>query len=192
MRRRILLSALVLALAAIVIARASSDPAEAIPPEVNLNGPRIVATAAPELTSASIPEPTPEPTPAPDPDEVELIGRTIWGEAGGIPDEAERAAVAWCILNRADAWGQSIEQVVTAPQQFHGYLTRGTCPQEHLELAADVLSRWYAEKAGAGNVGRTLPAEYLFFVGDGAHNHYSAVWQSGIYYDWSLPSPYVN
>lgn len=126
----------------------------------------------------------------PDPVDVELIGRTIWGEAGGIADPAERAAVAWCILNRADAWGQSVEEVVTAPQQFHGYRATGDCPEEHLELARDVLTRWQAEKDGAEDVGRVLPAGYLYFHGDGEHNYFTEEWRSGLYYDWTLTSPY--
>lgn len=126
----------------------------------------------------------------PNPREVELIGRTIWGEAGGVQSKAERAAVAWCVLNRVDARGQSIEEVVTAYKQFHGYRPTGDCPQEHLELAADVLVRWYAEKKGATDVGRTLPAEYLYFVGDGRQNHFTVEYESADYWDWSLPNPY--
>lgn len=126
----------------------------------------------------------------PNPVEVELIGRTIWGEAGGVQSKAERAAVAWCILNRVDAYGQSIEEVVTAPWQFHGYRTEGECPAEHLELAVDVLTRWYAEKCGATEVGRTLPADYLYFVGDGWRNHFSVEYESDDFWDWSLANPY--
>lgn len=126
----------------------------------------------------------------PNPKEIELIGRTIWGEAGGVQSKAERAAVAWCILNRVDARGQSIEEVVTAYKQFHGYRPTGDCPQEHLELAADVLVRWYAEKCGAVNVGRTLPADYLYFVGDGKRNHFSVEYEGTDYWDWSLLNPY--
>ena len=139
------------------------------------------------------PEEAPEPEPVIelDPRDVELIGRTIWGEAGGVKSTAERAAVAWCILNRVDAWGGSIEETVTAPYQFKGYRDWGECPQEHLDLAADVLTRWQAEKAGAEGVGRVLPEGYLFFVGDlVAHNYFSEEWKSGIYWDWSLPDPY--
>lgn len=121
---------------------------------------------------------------------AELIGRTIWGEAGGIKSEAERAAVAWCILNRVDAWGQTIEQVVTKPYQFQGYRPWGECPQEHIDLAADVLARWNAEKEGASEVGRVLPAEYLFFMGDGAHNHFTTEYQGTDYWGWSLIDPY--
>lgn len=126
-------------------------------------------------------------------DAAELIGRTIWGEAGGVPSATERAAVAWCVLNRADAWEQSIGEVVTAPLQFQGYRPEeiwGECPQEHIDLAEDVLERWLAEKDGAEDVGRVLPAEYLYFIGDGEHNYFSAEYMSGDYWDWSLVTPY--
>ena len=126
-----------------------------------------------------------------DPAEVELLGRTIWGEAGGIESKAERAAVAWCILNRVDAHGLTIEEVVTAPNQFLGYTEAGECPQEHMDLAADVLARWYAEKNGAEDVGRVLPANYLYFYGDGQNNYFSIEWQGSDYWDWSLCNPYI-
>lgn len=148
-------------------------------------------TTEPETEPAQEPETTEPAIPELDPWEVELIARTIWGEADGVKSKAEQAAVAWCILNRVDAWGQSIEYVVTKPYQFLGYRPTGECPERHYELARDVLTRWYAEKAGETNVGRTLPPDYLYFIGDlKAHNWFSIVWQSGIYWDWSLPSPY--
>ena len=170
----------------------------------------VATSTAPPITTpteAPTPRPTkpPIPTPAPvalegpeevrtlDPVEVELIGRTIWGEADGVKSKAERAAVAWCILNRVDSRGQTIEEVVTASRQFAGYRPAdkwGECPQRHLELAADVLARWYAEKDGAQDVGRVLPAKYTFFVGDGERNHFSIKWKSTDYWDWSLPDPY--
>lgn len=153
------------------------------------------ATATPAPTQA--PTPTPEPVKDErvlDPAEVEYIGRTIWGEADGVKSKAERAAVAWCILNRVDERGQTIEEVVTAPRQFHGYRPAdkwGECPQRHLDLAADVLARWYAEKDGAEDVGRVLPAAYTFFVGDGKRNHFSIEWQGTDFWDWSLDDPYI-
>lgn len=174
-----------------------AEPAEAEPT------PTAEVTVAPvTFKPLATPTPTPEPTATPtatptpaapvlDPADVELIGRTIWGEAGGVKSEAERAAVAWCILNRVDQRGQTIKQVVTAPNQFYGYRTWGECPQEHLDLAADVLTRWYAEKNGATDVGRTLPADYLYFVGDGERNHFTQEWRSRNHWDWSLTDPYT-
>lgn len=149
-------------------------------------------TAEPEteLTTAE-PETEPE-TKAPDvrTKNIELIGRTIWGEAGGVESTAERAAVAWCILNRVDATGKTIEEVVTAPSQFYGYRAEGDVPEEHLELAEDVLARWEAEKNGTCASGRTLPAGYLYFTGDGQRNHFTKTWGGTDYWTWSLPNPY--
>jgi hypothetical protein len=108
----------------------------------------------------------------------------------GVKSKAERAAVAWCILNRVDAWGWSIERVVTAPYQFQGYRPNGDCPQEHLDLAADVLARWRAEKNGAKDAGRVLPADYLYFMGDGVQNHFTKEYLNTNYWDWSLADPY--
>lgn len=148
----------------------------------------LAAPVATEAPAAEEPEEL-------DPVEVELIGRTIWGEADGVKSEAERAAVAWCILNRVDASGQTIEEVVTAPEQFDGYRPAGKwgeCPQRHLDLAADVLTRWNAEKDGAEEVGRVLPADYLYFIGDGERNHFSIEWKSTDYWNWSLYDPYIT
>jgi hypothetical protein len=126
-----------------------------------------------------------------DPYEVELIGRTIWGEAEGVNDKAEQAAVAWCILNRVDDSGKTIEEVVTAPNQFQGfYRVTGEVPEHFLQLAEDVLLRWRMEKAGADDVGRVLPADYLFFIGDGARNYFSKEWKATDYWGWTLKSPY--
>ena len=151
--------------------------------------PEMLTTQGAVITEAT--ETTPDEDILLDPYEVELIGRTIWGEAEGVHDKAEQAAVAWCILNRVDDSGKTIEQVVTAPHQFVGfYRVKGEVPETFLELAEDVLLRWHMEKAGADDVGRVLPSDYLFFVGDGARNHFSKEWRSTDYWGWSLKSPY--
>ncbi len=125
-----------------------------------------------------------------EPDEVELVARTIYGEARGVEIKAEQAAVAWCILNRVDAWGGTIEEVVTEPDQFQGYWTESDVPGEFYELAEDVLTRWHLEKAGVEDVGRVLPADYLFFIGHGGRNHFSKEWQAPDFWGWTLKSPY--
>lgn len=57
-------------------------------------------------------------------------------------------------------------------------------------LAVDVLERWYREKRGEENVGRTLPAEYVYFWGNGRENFFRIEYQGKVYWDWSLPNPY--
>ena len=116
------------------------------------------------------------------PDELaELAGRAIWGEAGGIQDEAQRAAVVWCACNRADAWDMDIGDVLNV-DQFHGLAIRGEVPAEHVELARDVLARWTLEAEGWQDVGRVLPNRFLYFEGDGRVNHFSAEYGGGEYW----------
>lgn len=116
------------------------------------------------------------------PDELaELAGRAIWGEAGGIQDEAQRAAVVWCACNRADAWDMEIGEVLTV-DQFHGLAIRGEVPEQHVELARDVLARWTLEAEGWQDVGRVLPNRFLYFEGDGRVNHYSTEYGGGEYW----------
>jgi len=175
-----------------VIAAQDTTP----PPEVpEPTAPPQVAVTEQMRVEVIVPEPT-EDEPAPRPDlytekDIELIGRTIWGEAGGVQSKAERAAVAWCILNRVDAFDLTIEEVVTAPHQFQGYRPEGECPEEHFDLAEDVLERWQMEKYGATEVGRTLPADCLYFLGDGERNHFTTEWKSTIYWGWTLADPYI-
>lgn len=116
------------------------------------------------------------------PDELaELAGRAIWGEAGGIQDEAQRAAVVWCACNRADAWDMGIGDVLTV-DQFHGLAIKGEVPPQHVKLARDVLARWTLEAEGWQSVGRVLPSQYLYFEGDGRVNHYSTQFGGGEYW----------
>ena len=62
-----------------------------------------------------------------------------------------------------------------------------------MELAYDVLTRWYTEKeTGEIDSGRVLPKEYCFFHGDGKRNHFrdSFEFKNANFWDWSCDSPY--
>lgn len=126
-------------------------------------------------------------------EEAAYIAKTMYGEAM-VCSTTERAAVAWCILNRVDStdpfYPDDIIGVVTQSRQFHGYDAEHPVMPELYDLALDVIERWVEEKTGAEDVGRVLPAEYLFFGGDGKHNHFRTEWDGGTVWDWSLPSPY--
>lgn len=112
---------------------------------------------------------------------AELAGRAVWGEAGGIQDYAQRAAVIWCACNRADAWDMDIGDVLTV-DQFHGLAIRGEVPTEHVELARDVLARWTLEAEGWQDVGRVLPERFLYFEGNGIVNLFSTEYGGGEYW----------
>lgn len=133
-------------------------------------------------------------TPAPifTEEDVTMIAKTIWAEARGVPSADEKAAVAWCILNRVDGpdWPDTIAEVVAQPNQF-AYRESSPATEELMLLAADVLCRWQLEKEGAADVGRVLPEEYTFFTGDGERNHFRSTFEdTGAYWDFSNPSPY--
>jgi len=52
--------------------------------------------------------------------DIDIMARTIWGEARGEPDPG-MAAVAWVIWNRVRHprwWGRDIDAVCTTPRQF--------------------------------------------------------------------------
>lgn len=141
------------------------------------------------------PEPTPEPVPERDwMPEAEYLAKTVYGEAL-LCSKTEQAAVMWCILNRVDSnnafFPDDIAGVVTQSQQFHGYAPNNPVTEELLELALDVIDRWQREKNGETDVGRVLPAEWLYFYGDlVAHNYFQKEFQGKELWNWSLPSPY--
>lgn len=126
--------------------------------------------------------------------EVEMLAKLIWGEARGVNSTTEKAAVAWCVLNRVDSKGypNTIKGVITQPHQFVGYDEDYPATEEHKMLAEDVIRRWYAEKAGESNTGRVLPKEYIYFTGDGHRNYFTNEWRSETVWDWSLKSPYES
>ena len=123
-----------------------------------------------------------------------MLAKLIWGEARGVESITEKAAVAWCVLNRVDAKGypNSIKAVITQPHQFVGYDEDYPVTKEHRLIAKDVLCRWYAEKAGEKDVGRVLPKEYVYFTGDGSRNHFTSEWRSEDTWNWRLASPYES
>lgn len=123
--------------------------------------------------------------------DIVLCAKLVWGEARGVKSKAEKAAVIWCVLNRLDAgYASTIEKVITARGQFTGYRKSNPVTEELYELAKDVLTRYYLEKEGVRNAGRTLPSDYLWFTGYKGRNRFRNGYRSTNYWDWSLPSPY--
>lgn len=159
-------------------------------------GPQISDTTKPELPVDATPE-----TFSPDDMEAVMLAKTMYAEANvlhwhgdkfGVSYRARQAAVAWVALNRVDAggFGDDLYEVLTRPNQF-AYDPDAPVTDELLELAWDVLYRWWAEKDGATDVGRTIPPEYLYFDGDGKENYFRTEYQgTGDVWDWSLPDPY--
>ena len=113
------------------------------------------------------------------PDELVERGALLaWGEYSGT-DYHQRTAPLWCVLNRADAWGKTPDEIMHS-DAFHGLLTEREVPAEWYELAREVFARWALEKQGYTDVGRTLGAEYLYFHGDGNVNIYRTEYTGGV------------
>ena len=123
--------------------------------------------------------------------EIIMISKVIYREAGGISDFSHRAAVAWCILNRVDSekYGNSIEEVITSPYQF-AWIENTPVEEDNYNIAKDVVTRWIFEKKGVEEVGRVLPSDYYFFIGDGQYNYFKQTIDSNYYWDWSYETPY--
>ena len=126
--------------------------------------------------------------------EVEALARMLYGEARGVASDREKAACVWCVLNRVDdpRFPDTVLEVLEAPYQFSGYKADYPVIPELAEIAADVLTRYQAERDGDTGAGRVLPAEYVFFTGDGKNNHFTAEWKNGIAYQWTLTNPYED
>jgi spore germination cell wall hydrolase CwlJ-like protein len=126
-------------------------------------------------------------------EEVSYIAKTVYGEARGS-SKIQQSAVVWCILNRLGdgSWGNTIKSVVTYPSQFHGYSIDYPVTDEIRELVEDVLFRWNMEKAGATNIGRTLPERFLFFHSDrsGFGNIFTTYAGSGERWNFDCWNPY--
>lgn len=125
--------------------------------------------------------------------EIEMATKVMIVEAGGIPSDAHRAAVVWCILNRADASEhKDIKRIITAPHQF-AWRAGTSYTQEQYQFVKDIFIRWLLEKEGIDEVGRVLPSEYRWFNGDGRENYFRNAYR-GSYsvWNWSMADPYIE
>ena len=159
----ILLALIVMVLLALDKGGSKAD-ADGVPPDVDTNGLCVVEVAEPEyemyFTEA----------------DVVAVAKMLWGEARGCALDNQQKAV-WCVLNRVDdsRFPDTIQGVLSQPSQFHGYSPDFPVWDELKDVALDVLTRWSLEKQGV-IVERELPAEYVFFTGDGIQNNFRAVY----------------
>ena len=151
------------------------------------------STVTPQVIEVIIEEPVEEtPKYEIDRSDVEMLARLTWGEARGCTT-TEQAAVMWCVLNRVDSedplFPDTIQEVITQKNQFHGYNINNPIWPELEDLARDVLMRWLTNEEG-----RVLPLEYCWFSGDGSHNYFRDAYglKKANIWDWSLESPYEN
>lgn len=106
-----------------------------------------------------------------------MMARVMYCEAKGISSKRELSMICWTIINRLDSgrYGSTIPAIITARGQFAYKSNAPSVNQKGVDLfalAQDVLLRWYREKQGETEVGRTLPPGYCFYYGDGRHNYF--------------------
>lgn len=152
----------------------------------------------PVITPTPTPEPTQEPTPTITwyytDEDVITMAKVMYREARGVGSITQIACVGWVACNRVDAgaFGDTITEVLTAPNQF-AWIPDTPVEEWLVEIAEDVLQKWSIEKSTGEHCGRVLPAEYLYFHGDGEVNWFRIEYEhNGQYWDYSLPSPYES
>lgn len=125
--------------------------------------------------------------------EVVMLAKTMWGEAGGIKSLTEIACIGWTACNRVDdpAFPNTVAKVLTQPNQFY-YRAGFPVKEQLIWLAHDVLERWNMERLGYWNAGRVLPHDYFWYAGDGSHNYFRNVFRGGKSWGYSLPTPYES
>ena len=112
--------------------------------------------------------------------------------AGTLEEVHQPTAVLLPSSGTVAGYVPNAAEVIEAPYQFSGYNPEYPVKEEFALLAADVLTRYRAERDGEENVGRVLPAEYCFFTGDGRRNHFTTEWESTDCFGWTLESPYTD
>lgn len=161
-----------------------------------------LSSETPMVTHTPVPVPTPEPTPEPTPtitwcytdEDVITMAKVMYREARGVGSITQIACVGWVACNRVDAgvFGNTITEVLTAPDQF-AWIPDTPVEEWLVEIAEDVLQKWSIEKSTGEHCGRVLPAEYLYFHGDGKVNWFRIEYEhNNQYWDYSLPSPYES
>lgn len=131
------------------------------------------------------------------------LAKMAYGEAGGVPDlkigdqiispKCQQAATMWTVLNRYDMGGMdSVYAVVVNPGAYHGYWESNPVTDDLLDLAIDVLNRWTRERLGETDVGRVLPAGYIYFGGDGTYNYFRNEFEGGTRWTWDYGDPYAE
>lgn len=124
-------------------------------------------------------------------DAVSMAG-VMYAEARGL-DVREQSMVCWCILNRWESgkFGSTLSSVIWARSQFaHSKKTVSDQGTDLVWLAQDVLTRWYKEKHGYTDIGRTLPKNYCYYYGNGKHNFFRTKNSGAGSYEFGFENPY--
>lgn len=110
--------------------------------------------------------------------EVEMLAKTVWGEARGCTKDEQRLVV-WTVLQRVDNdyWACTINEVLTEDRQFVGYCDTNPIDEEIYELCYEELLKWHNNEEPPTHEVFASSTPYYFFTGDGKHNWFSEEWK---------------
>lgn len=128
----------------------------------------VIEEAQPQL--AEVPK-TAEPEPINEA-HAEMLARLLWAEYRDQTNYNQCAAVCWCVLWRAETWGMTVEEVITAPNQF-AWNPSAPVDAGLYDIAVDVLEKYRGGEEGV------LPREYLWFSGNGKYNTFRNAYAGG-------------
>ena len=130
----------------------------------------------PEVTLTIGESAVPEPVPTVEPIEPEVtltvgdsyseadakaIAKVMHAEAKGL-NAVQKRAVGWCILNRVEDWGGTIQGVAKSS----AFKSSSSYTEDELTLANEVLTSWTVDGP------RDLPEGYYYFNGNGEQNFF--------------------
>lgn len=130
-------------------------------------------------------------------EDVINMAKMCYGESMNLPvlhtDFGDRSATyqsaeaMWTVLNRVDAGYGDISTCIKAKRQFVGYKSNNPVTDEMYDLAKLVIEDWATGKEEY----RVLPHIFLYFHGDGKHNHFTTKSGGGVEYNHLIPDPFV-
>ena len=114
----------------------------------------------------------------PEEDDVIILAKALFMEAGVGNTDSQIFATADCPLNRVEAGYGTLRDVITAEGQFVGYSPNHPVDERMYLYAKDAIMRhkliaWEKATFGYTFVSTTIPSEYLYFAGDGLKNTFT-------------------
>lgn len=109
---------------------------------------------------------------------------TAFGDRSATYQSAE---AMWTVLNRVDAGYGDISTCIKARRQFVGYKASNPVTDEMYDLAKLIIEDWSTGEEKY----RVLPSIYLYFHGDGRHNHFTTKSGGGQEYDHAIDDPFL-
>jgi hypothetical protein len=156
-------------------------------PEIRMPAHEPQATVAASVTAETTQTPstsepqeeTPDvPPPKTYPDaELEMLAKTVWGEARGCAADEQRLVI-WTVFQRVDSglFPDTLSAVIAQPNQFVGYDEKHPVSAEIAALCYEEYDKWQDGECPPTFAPYAKTTPYLFFEGDGWHNWYREDW----------------